>query len=69
MINLRELDDGTIQKRCWECHGWLPIPDGFALSRQNADGFQNACRQCSSDMVANRNGSRKAAVRLWLRSG
>lgn len=48
MSNLRELDDGTIQKQCKVCREWKRIPDGYPLSLTCADGFSLLCRPCDN---------------------
>lgn len=48
MSNLRELDDGTIQKQCKVCREWKRIPEGYVLAVSCADGFSHLCRSCDT---------------------
>lgn len=58
MSNLRELDDGTIQKQCSRCQTWRRIPEGFFLDKQSPDGFAGQCHKC-----------RATAKAVWMNSG
>ncbi len=49
MSNLRELDDGTIQKQCTGCQTWRRIPEGFGLRKQSPDGFEPRCYACLAE--------------------
>lgn len=49
MSNLRELDDGTIQKQCTRCKTWRRIPEGFGLRKESPDGFDPQCHVCVAE--------------------
>lgn len=44
--NLRETDDGTLEKRCSTCKEWRRIPEAFSVNLAVSDGFDSRCRRC-----------------------
>ncbi len=78
MSNLRELDDGTIQKQCTRCKTWRRIPEGFSLRKQSPDGFEPQCHVCRAEQKlewtrANpdlaRSYRKKAAAKVYAKGG